>query len=181
MLKKIICTILGVMILLGTTVCAAKTSNSPYDISRAMLHDIQKYLKDENVGELCKLFAVDSDVTIQEVEDLFRYIGEIESIESEGIIPGGAKKRDGKYIEYYYGGRLTVAAKDGIEYTVGFSATAINAENPGDVGLCRIGFRNLADPDDVYGVGAYYNEKGEELDINGKVVERTKRKDRSKY
>lgn len=175
MLKRIICSVIVVFILFGATGCSG--SEDPYTISRKMLHDIQKYLQEENAEEFCNLFSLDSDVTIQEVKDLFSYIGEIDSFgKGGGISPGGATKINGKYIEYSYGGKFTITSKDGIEYKVVFSAAAINTENPGDVGLYRIGFNNLADPDDVYGVGAYYNEKGEELDLKGKVVNRPKRK-----
>lgn len=176
MLKKIICAVIGAVILLGTTGCFGSSSDDPYTISRKMLRDIKQYLQDGNAEDFCSLFAPDVNVTVQEVNDLFEYLGEIKSIKNGGISPGGATKKNGKYIEYSYGGKFTAVAKDEIEYEVSFAAAAVNVENPGDVGLYRIGFKNLADPDDVYGVGAYYNEKGEELDLKGKIVNRPKRK-----
>ena len=180
MFKKIICAVIGAVILLGTTGCFGSSSDTPYTISRKMMRNIQKYLKNGNAEEFCALFAPNSEVTVQEVNDLFEYIGEIESIKRGGISSGGATSINGKYTDYSYGGRLTAVAKSGIEYKVDFSATAVNDEKPERIGLGKLCFIKSSDSTDVYGIGECYNEIGEALDMKGNVVERTRRKDRAK-
>ena len=184
MLKKIMVLLICGIIVCGLTGCGIIWFNddkekksidpaiSPRRYSSQILHDVENYLKYENAEALCSLFSVYANVSTHKVQGLLDFIdGEIVSIDNASIKSGGGKKRDGKYTYYAYNGRLIVKTDKEVKYQVYFNGAAVFDEKPEKVGVSDISFINFADSHDGYGVGFDFNEKGQQLDLDGNVVE----------
>ena len=164
MFKKIAALVLCGAVLFGLTGCGNISSpNSPYNVSRTMLHDIQDCLGNADANSLNDLFAEYlfegyDYVNTHETQSLLNFIdGTIKSFDKEGISSAGAKtNKDGEYVEYGYNGRFTFVTDKNTQYKVYFSGTAVSVKSPETLGLEKIIIEHLDDEDISYGVGLHY-------------------------
>ncbi|MCH5197128.1 MAG: DUF5104 domain-containing protein [Oscillospiraceae bacterium] len=179
MFKKLVCVIICAAMLCSLTGCAflrrkkeIDPKRSPYRYVEYMIRDMQDYLKEGDAESLSVMFGDYLKVTADDVQKLLAFIdGEIVSIDRASIEPGGGKKRE-VYIEYAYGGEFNISTSSEKEYVCYFTGYAVYDEKPEKIGLENFSVVNLADEKDRYGVGYSFNEKGQQLDLNGKVIEK---------
>ena len=149
---------------------------SPYNITRSVLRTVQKSLKEQDAEKFYSVFSGSSMVTREEIENLFEYVGTVESMSRSSINSGGGSVRNGIYTKYAYVGHFTAVMTDGSEYDVYFSGYAFKEDDSSKIGVERLSFTNKADEFDEYGIGSYYNKKGEPLTLDGKVAKGYERK-----
>ena len=178
-MKKIAALVLCGALLCGLTGCAFGRKEetidpkySPRAYSEQALQNIQDYLKNGNAEALSAMFADYYVATTQEVQGLLNFIdGKIVSFDNNSLECGGKSVKYGEYSKYFYNGRFTVKTSNQVEYQVYFNGAAVHEKQPEKVGVEDITFINLANEKDRYGIGNYYNEKGQKLDFDGNVVE----------
>lgn len=180
MLKKIAALVLCGAMLCGLTGCSfgrkekeIDPKHSPNRYVDKVLQDMQDYLKESDANALYELFADYSGATVQEVQGLLNFIdGEIASFDENCLQPNGGTVKYGEYLEYAYGGQFNISTSSGKEYECHFAGYAVHDEKPEKVGLEWLAIINVEDEKDRYGVGPFYNEKGQKLDLDGNVIEK---------
>ena len=180
MFKKIAALVLCGAVLCGLAGCEfgrkekeIDPKRSPHDYAVQVRQNIQKYLKKGDAEAISAMFSEYYATSPQEVQGLLNFIdGKIVSFDKSSIQSNGHSVEYGVYSEYGYGGQFNISTNSGKEYECHFAGYAVYDEEPEQVGLGRLSIINVVDEKDRYGVGACYNEKGQELDLNGNVIER---------
>ncbi|MCH5206309.1 MAG: DUF5104 domain-containing protein [Oscillospiraceae bacterium] len=185
MFKKLVCVIICAAMLCSLTGCGflkfdsskerepIDPAVSPRSYISQMSQNIKDYLKKGDAENLHRLFGEYFGVTVTNIQGLLNFIdGEIVAINNDRIQSNDKEMRDGKYTYYGYGGRFTISLENGKEYVCHFAGYAVYDEKPEKVGLEKLYLINENDEKDRYGVGLYYNDKGQKLDYDGNVIER---------